>query len=371
MTIKTAGFVLCALALLACMPAQAQAPTCNQAQAPDCLYFPSARHGFTAYERSTAYRDAANQLRQVKVLIRVPVGAAAPLPVVVWSHGGAEGKDSPGNSMAEWSELTAAAGYLTVSIAHAGRDVTSRRALCQSPALGIADDATCEVFKYLNWDRPHDIREVLDELARMNTSGEFVGQIDLLRIAVGGHSAGSGGAQTIAGAKRIFTGAPQDLSDRRPVAFLALSPQQPGIEGFFDTRFQKPRHSWSDVHRPVFTATGDGDSTCNPGDSPGSCVGDTPYGRRIGFQRMPADANKYQIYLHDADAFHTLFELNGAKCVALLNDSFKCGEMVRWLSSAGLAFLDGHVRQVPAALQWLQSNRVENASRGVAEWLRK
>ena len=74
---------------------------------------------------------------------------------------------------------------------------------------------------------------------------------------------------------------------------------------------------------------------------------------------------------HDADAFHTLFELNGAKCVALLNDTFKCSEMVRWLSSAGLAFLDGHVRQVPAALQWLQSDRVEKASRGVAEWLRK
>lgn len=45
--------------------------------------------------------------------------------------------------------------------------------------------------------------------------------------------------------------------------------------------------------------------------------------------------------------------------------------MVRWLSSAGLAFLDGHAKGLPDALQWLQSNRVENASGGVAEWLRK
>jgi prepilin-type processing-associated H-X9-DG protein len=45
--------------------------------------------------------------------------------------------------------------------------------------------------------------------------------------------------------------------------------------------------------------------------------------------------------------------------------------MVRWLSSAGLAFLDGHVRQLPAALQWLQSSRVEQASGGIAEWQRK
>ena len=371
MTITTKGFAVGALALLACTQAQAQAPICNQVQAPDCLYFPATRLSFTAYERSTSYLDASGRTRQVKVLLRLPIGAPAPLPVVVWSHGGAEGKNSPAHSLAEWSDLTAAAGYFTVSIAHAGRNVDSRRALCQSPPLAIADDATCKVFKHLNWDRPHDIRAVLNELARMNTSSEFVGQIDLLRIAVGGHSAGAGAAQTIGGAKRIFTGAPQDLSDSRPVAFLALSPQQPGSEGFFDTRFQKPQHSWTDVQRPVLTASGDGDSTCVAGDSPGSCIGDTPYGRRIGFQRMPANGNKYQLYLHDADAFHTLFELNGAKCVALLNDSFKCGEMVRWLSSAGLAFLDGHVRQVPAALQWLQSNRVEKASRGVAEWLRK
>ncbi len=373
MTIKNTGIVMGVLALLACMPAwpQSQAPACTQADELDCLYFPTARFKFTTYERSTSYHDTSDQPRQINMLLRVPIGAHSPMPVVVWSHGGAEGKASPANSMTEWSELTAAAGYFTISIAHAGRNQHSRRALCQSPALGIADDVTCKIFKYLNWDRPHDIRAVLDELVRMNTSGEFAGQIDLLRIAVGGHSAGAGGAQTIGGAKRIFTGAPQDLSDRRPVAFMALSPQQPGSEGFFDTRFQQPQHSWIDMHRPVFTATGDGDSTCNAGDSPGSCIGDLPYGRRIGFQRMPADGNKYQLYLHDADAFHTLFELNGSKCKALLSDPFKCAEMVRWLSSAGLAFLDGHVRQVPAAQQWLQSDRVEKASHGVAEWLRK
>ena len=86
---------------------------------------------------------------------------------------------------------------------------------------------------------------------------------------------------------------------------------------------------------------------------------------------MPATGNKYHLYIHDADAFHTLFELNAAKCPQLKVDQAKCDETVRWLSSAGLAFLDGHVRQSPAALQWLQSNRIEVASRGVAEWQRK
>ena len=36
---------------------------------------------------------SAGDPREVKLLIRVPVGAPAPLPVVVWSHGGAEGQE--------------------------------------------------------------------------------------------------------------------------------------------------------------------------------------------------------------------------------------------------------------------------------------
>ena len=368
--LRTFGGAMVAMMAAAVLPtaAFAQAPTCAQAPGPNCLYFPAASYGFTSFERSVVYTDHANQQREVGVLIRQPVGAPAPMPVVVWSHGGADGKRSPTTSMVEWSEQTARAGYFSVSIAHTHRTDASRGLLCQS--IGIADVATCKVFKYLNWDRPHDIRAVLDALALLSTT-ELRGQIDMGRIALGGHSAGAGGAQTVAGAKRIFVGAPIDLSDPRPIAFLAFSPQQPGSEGFFDTRFQKERHSWTDVLRPVLTATGDGDSTCNPGAEPGSCIGDTPFGRRIGFQRMPALGNKYHLYIHDANAYHTLFELNASKCTLPGVDPQRCAETVRWLASAGLAFLDGHVRQVPAALQWLQSNNIEQASGGVAEWQRK
>ena len=125
------------------------------------------------------------------------------------------------------------------------------------------------------------------------------------------------------------------------------------------------------MQRHAATATGDGDDGCNASDIPGACTGDTPYGRRIGFQRMPASGDKYQLYVHDADAFHMLFELNAKECAEKNVDAAKCAEIVRWLSSSALAFLDGHVRQLPAALQWLQSNRIEQASGGVAEWQRK
>ena len=185
--------------------------------------------------------------------------------------------------------------------------------------------------------------------------------------AVGGHSAGSGGARRWLGPCNFITRFVRPAPHRA----FRLSPQQPGSSGFFDTHFQHAVHSWIDIQRPVLTATGDGDDSCDPVPTPGICTGDTPFGRRIGFQRMPANGNKYHLYIHDADAFHMLFELNAAKCPQMNVDAAKCGEIVRWLSSAGLAFLDGHVRQLPAALQWLQSNRIEVASGGVAEWQRK
>jgi hypothetical protein len=77
------------------------------------------------------------------------------------------------------------------------------------------------------------------------------------------------------------------------------------------------------------------------------------------------------LYIHDADAFHAVFALGSQTCVDQGVAPAKCDEFVRWLSSSALAFLDGHVRGIPAALQWLQSDRAERASRGIAEWLRK
>ena len=272
----TVSFLVALLMIAA--GACAEAPLCNQELSTNCLYFPSTQYAFTKIKRATTYLDIAGVPRTVHVLVRVPTGAPAPLPVVIWSHGGAEGQDNPRHSLSEWSITTAEAGFLTVSIAHTPRDGPhhhSRRQLCQAMTPPL-DDAACEVFKYLNWDRPHDIRAVLDELKRMNAQGQLHGHIDLGRIAVGGHSSGSGGALTVAGALRRFSGLPMDLSDPRPIAFLAFSPQQPGNEGFFDTRFGDAEHSWKHITRPVLIATGDGDNTCDPGPEPGSCIGDMP-----------------------------------------------------------------------------------------------
>lgn len=344
------------------------------------LYFPGSHYTVSPLITETiTYSDIAGLLRSVPIAIRIPITASVPMPVVIWSHGGAEGHTKPENTLVEWSETTAEAGYLTISIAHVPRTNT-RWPLCQAIAATVPgsrwdlnDQHTCKNFKYLNWDRPHDIRAVLDDLERRNAQGDLQGLIDLEHIAVGGHSSGSSGALTVGGALRNLTGTPVDLSDpdRRPVAFLAFSPQQSGSEGFFDTDYQQPIHSWTPIARPVLMGTGDGDSTCNRLEEPGSCYGDTPYGRRIGFERL-SPGDKYLIYFHDTDTFHELFALNthNPKCGADVAQQ-KCDEIARTLRSVALAFLDGYLRQNAFALQWLGRNDVELATEGVAEWSRK
>lgn len=348
--------------------AYAQAPTCNQTQTPGCLYFPVDQFSVPPLTTSrVTYTDSAGLLRTIEFAIRKPAGAPVPMPVVIWSHGGAHGQTHSRNAMAEWSEVTAAAGYLTISIAHAPRSDPQWTQLCQS--IGVPD-SNCEFFKHLNWDRPFDIRAVIDELERMNRQGELSGQIAVNRIAVGGQSAGAGGTLSVAGALRNFTGTAVSFADPRPVAFLAFSPQQPGSEGFFDTDFRQPQHSWVPIRRPVLIGTGDGDNTCNPTEMPGTCLGDLPFGRRLNFDRMSA-GNKYRIYLHDTDAFHMLFALSKDECIERGVGQTKCEEMISWLESAALAFLDAHVRQNAFARQWLRSNNVGIASGGIAEWSRK
>jgi len=321
---------------------------------------------FTENEFRIAYMDIAGRERTINIMVRQPDISLSPLPVVVWSHGGAEGQTNARTALKEWSELTARSGYLTVSIAHTPRNPGERSDLCN--ALGIANVADCEVFKYLNWDRPHDIKEVLAELRRQNAQGDFRGRIDLNRIAVGGHSAGSGAALSIAGAVRVFNETLYSFADPQPIAFLAFSPQGPTSEGFFDTDFHKPDTSWDPLHRPVLVGTGDGDGGCDP---PGDCMpgGDPPYGRRAGFNRMP-EQGKYLFYIHDADAYHGMFGLD-ADCVAKGVAAIKCQAFSDWLTSAALAFLDAHIRGDNAAYTWLRNGWIRSASNNVVEWLEK
>ncbi len=339
----------------------AQTPSC--APYPGCLYTPLTTYAVTLTTTMVAYIDVAGLERRVPVSIRRPVGKPGPIPVVVWVHGGGEGLTNPLTTMNEWSTVTAQAGYLSITGAHSLRDTSERQRLCA--AVGVPT-AECPHWQPLHWDRPKDVSAILDELARMNAAGPLRGQIDLSRIVVGGHSAGSAATMSLAGARRIlFPGAtPLALTDPRPISFVGLSPQGPGRLGFFDTDFRRTEVSWDGVSRPMLTATGDGDARCDGGARDG-CE-DTSSLRRITFDRMHGP-DKYMMYIKDARSFHNLFALKTGECADKNVPVGSCNAFASWLRASVLAFLDFHVEGRFGAGEWLRHPFLKTASAGVTE----
>ncbi|MFO1296940.1 MAG: hypothetical protein U1F25_11000 [Rubrivivax sp.] len=52
----------------------------------------------------------------------------------------------------------------------------------------LLDPLVCDRFKYLNWDRPHDLIAVLDACRSSTRNRHLRGLIDLERVALAGHS---------------------------------------------------------------------------------------------------------------------------------------------------------------------------------------
>jgi dienelactone hydrolase len=350
-----------AAVILAFPVAMAQPAACGPF--PGCLYAPPATYGIDLATAVVTYTDAAGLERDVPIAIRRPTGKAGPLPVVIWVHGGGEGHSNPVTSMEEWSTATAEAGYLSIAGAHDLREGKSRDQLCM--ALGIPLTG-CVEFQPLDWDRPKDVSAIIDELVKLNAQGPWRGQIDIDRIAVGGHSAGSAATMTVAGARRLRLDQSflWNLTDRRPIVFLGFSPQGPGDIGFFETDFQQTQTSWDPITRPVLIGTGDGDAHCD-GPARDLCK-ETPMLRRIAFDRMrPGD--KYMMYIKDSDTFHNIFALNTGACAEKNVSQADCMAFASWLKSSALAFLDFYLEGRLAAQTWLQNPYLKMASSGVTE----
>jgi hypothetical protein len=267
------------------------------------------------------------------------------MPIVIWSHGGAGGKTDATTALEGWATEAAEAGYFSIAIAHAPRDTAEREALCTN--LGF-DAAGCATFKFLDFDRPLDISRTIDATVLLSETPAFANRIDVSRIVVAGHSAGAGGTLMVAGAARDMNGT-KLMADERPLAFVALSPQAPGSDGFDEAGYAL-------VTRPTLIATGRGDE--NPPD--------TADGRASVFDLVqPGD--KARLFIEDAAANHGLFALELEGCVES-STSARCTEMASWLRSAVLAFLDAHLRDAPAAREVLASSNFAVASDGVAVW---
>ncbi|HEX7152590.1 MAG TPA: alpha/beta hydrolase [Thermoanaerobaculia bacterium] len=163
--------------------------------------FPSAPAAVSGLrEESHVWHDAKRD-RDVPVKLYVPATANGRHPVVLFSHGIGEDRES----YAYMGRALAGAGFMAVHITHAGTD----RAVLERGYLNLYR----EVKKVENWQaRPLDVTFVLDQLAQRDDA-------DLARVAVAGHSAGAFTAFAAAGIE-MDRG---NLRDERVKAIVAMS----------------------------------------------------------------------------------------------------------------------------------------------------
>lgn len=316
---------------------------------PGCRYTPASEVEFSGQSVTVTYTDITGLERDFEAYVRIPAIRTGPLPVMIWAHGGGDGRvDGNATILSVPSELTATAGYLTISPAFRPRTATEQKALCDY--VEAPTEKLCEFLNSPSWDRPYDIQAVIRVLRRENQrqGSPLFGRVDLGRIAVGGHSAGSSATICVAGCSREILGqrygGPDFFEDPTPIAFIALSPSAPGYSYLFDSKFLDASTTWDRVTRPMLMISGSGDANEQ-----------VPHGRWLAYEHMPeADGTHYRFWFDDVDFGHGNYaedpcELTGAA------GQRKCSAFSAAWSSAILSYLDGYVLKRPQALEYLNN----------------
>ena len=158
-------------------------------------------------EAVETWRDASRN-RDVPVKIYRPAKAGR-FPVVVFSHGIGEDRDSYSYLGREW----ASRGFLAVHVTHAGTD----KAMLRTGYWNLYKATKVKE----NWaNRPLDVSFVLDQLAKRDDA-------DLTRVAVAGHSAGAFTALAVAGMSDVAGALHRD--PRVKVAIAISMPKMTGV----------------------------------------------------------------------------------------------------------------------------------------------
>jgi predicted dienelactone hydrolase len=189
------------------------------------------RESLRVGESSENWRDERRN-RDVPVRIYASEDATPPLPVVVFSHGIGENRDSY-----EWlGKALAQRGYLAVHLTHAGTD----RAVLERGYRHLYR----AVKQKENWvNRPLDVSFVLDRLSELPLA-------DLERVAVVGHSAGAFTSFAVAG---VRTAGGETLRDERVKVIVPMS--MPRLDGVI------PPDGYDAIDIPVLNMTGTCDTS--------------------------------------------------------------------------------------------------------------
>ena len=294
-----------ALALLSAFFASSCCTSLPDATAKAPSLLPATAEAPRVDESSATWRDE-RRSRDVPVHIYKPAGSSGRLPVVIFSHGIGEDRDS----YAYIGRALASNGFMAVHVTHAGTD----KAMLKRGYWKLYQ-ATKDLENWRN--RPLDVSFVLDQLAKRDDA-------DMGRVAVAGHSAGAFTAFALAG---VHAATGDTLRDPRVRVIVAMSmPKIPGLS--------------YDIGVPALNITGTCDSSI--------IYRTRPRDRRVPFEQTHAthqylvtiDRLNHDTFSNATDAFHPLIvQLTIDFLRAWLFDD---RDARAWFDSPGTAVIDGH-----------------------------
>lgn len=322
------AFVAVATTLMGMAFAQAPETAPAAAAEPPAVYAERGPHQVAAL--SGIWRDTGRN-RDVAYFIRHPAQIAAPLPIVIFSHGlgGTE------RGAVYYSEHLASHGFAVVHVRHPGSDAAIWGGVRPTP--GTVDTAALRRVvsdPRVSVDRFRDIPFTVAALRALNGADTpLKGKFDLDRIGMSGHSFGALTTQAAAG--MVFpSGASMPAQGIK--AFLAMSPS--------GARDGDDRAAFVRIARPFMFMTGTEDSFGVAGDSPAAVLRSrkrpfdvivTPptyfvnltggdhfvfSGRQEMGESRPSDARHHAIVRAGALAFFRAYLVDDAAARAWLND---------------------------------------------------
>lgn len=277
--------------------------------------------------------DASRSGRSVPIKLHVPTGPG-PFPVVIVSHG------AGGNLNANFAQARhlATHGYMAVCLEHIGSN--TKVAVAGGLRIGKTVAAmTRDADEVLT--RPKDVSFAIDQLTQWNkTHPKLRGKFAVDRIGMMGHSFGAYTTLAICGARPALDwlepkvdsgkGLGPDLSDKRVLCGVALSPQGPGEPFFLES-------SYRSIRVPLLGISGSLDKQ----------QGNAPIHRKRSFQYWPS-GDRYLLWISNATHLH-FSDSTGSK-ERRLNLGAKRREDVQKVSRAAtLMFLDRYLKKTPGA----------------------
>jgi dienelactone hydrolase len=258
---------------------------------------------------------------EFELTIRYPNGPG-PFPIIVFSAGGAGGKEGYAPLADYWTSH----GYVMLHPGH-----NTLRPIGASKE-GDAERQRNRKGEEIWSSRPRDVSFVIDSLDEIErTQPDLKGKMQRNSIACAGHSAGAYTTMRIGGATAKLDGYPEDLGDARVKALLVLSGQGRDQQGFV-------RNSWDNVRMPMMVVTGTRDRGATGG--------------RLDWKMEPyifsPPGDKYLLVLEGGE--HNLAGISGR--------TPENPDLLPAVKMTSLAFFDAYLKNDATASRYVQSENI-------------